>query len=99
MVLMQHLNDRNGVNREIIKAMTKIAHAMGVETLAEGLETEEQKEFLLDAGCDYGQGFLFRRPVPLETILYIVRGGAYVQRCETEEERARFSLPRKQEEE
>lgn len=99
MVLMQHLNDRNGVNREIIKAMTKIAHAMGVETLAEGLETEEQKEFLLDAGCDYGQGFLFRRPVPLETILYIVRGGSYIQRCETEEERARFSLPRKQEEE
>ena len=93
MALIQHLDERNGINREIIRAMTSIAHAMGIEVLVEGLETEAQKEFILSAGCDLGQGFLFRRPVSLDSILYIVRGGSYVQSCETDEERRRFSLP------
>ena len=47
---------------------------------------------LLSAGCDLAQGFLFRRPVPLESILYIVRSGTYTQNCETDEERKKFSL-------
>ena len=92
MALIQHLDDRSGINRKIIRAMASIAHSMGIQTLAEGLETEEQKEFLVDSGCDLAQGFLFRRPIPLDSILYIVRGGSYVQRCETEAERQRFRL-------
>ena len=95
MVLMQHLNDRNGINREIIRAMTNIAHTMGIETLAEGLETEEQKKFLIESGCDYGQGFLFRRPIPLDSILYIVRGNTYNPYCETDAERTKFLEDRK----
>ena len=92
MALIQHLDDHNGINREIIRAMISIARAMGVETLAEGVETEEQKEFLSSVGCDLGQGFLLRRPVPLETILYIVRSDAYNGRWESDEERRKFSL-------
>ena len=92
MALIQHLDDRNGINRDIIRAMISIARNQGIGTLAEGLETEEQKEFLLSAGCDLAQGFLFRRPVPLESILYIVRSGTYTQNCETDEERKKFSL-------
>ena len=92
MALIQHLDDRGGINREIIKAMVSIAQAMGIQTLAEGLETEEQKEFLQSAGCDLGQGFLFRRPVSLDTILYIVRGESYVGRFETDAERKKFGL-------
>ena len=93
MALIQHLDERRGINREIIRAMVSIAHSMGIQTLGEGLETEEQKDFLASVGCDLAQGFLFRRPIPLDSILYIVRSGHYTQRCETEEERRQFSLP------
>ena len=92
MALIQHLDDRSGINREIIKAMVSIARAMGIETLAEGVETEEQLAFLKSAGCDLAQGFLLRRPVPMETILYIVRSEAYTGNWETDEERRKFRL-------
>lgn len=90
MALIQHLEERNGINREILKAMISVARALGIETLAEGIETEEQKEFLTSIGCDLGQGFLMRRPVPLETILFIVRSDSYVGRWESTAERLRF---------
>ena len=90
MALIQHLDDHNGINREIIKAMISVARALGIETLAEGIETEEQKEFLASVGCDLGQGFLLRRPVPLETILFIVRSDSYVGRWESSEEREKY---------
>ena len=92
MALIQRLDDRNGINREIIRAILSIARSLGVETLAEGVETEEQKEFLASAGCDLAQGFLLRRPVPLETVLYIVRSDSYIGRFETEDERKEYSL-------
>ncbi len=95
MALVQHLDERGSINREIIKAVTAIARAMGVETLAEGVETEEQQAFLKAAGCDLLQGFLLRKPVPLETILYIVRSDSYTGRWETEEERAKIGLQHK----
>ena len=70
--------------------MISLARAMGIETLAEGIETEEQRDFLASVGCDLGQGFLFRRPVPLESVLYIVRSATYVQHTETDAERIGF---------
>ena len=95
MALVQHLDEQNGINREIIRAILSIARSMGVETLAEGVETEEQKGFLASAGCDLVQGFLLRRPVPLETVLYIVRSDTYIGKFETEDERKEYSLQHK----
>jgi len=43
-----------------------MAHKLGIKVVAEGIETEQQRKFLLDAGCDYGQGYLFSKPVPAE---------------------------------
>lgn len=51
---------------EIIKAVTSMAHLMGLRVIAEGIETREQMEFLLDIGCLYGQGYYFYRPMPIE---------------------------------
>jgi diguanylate cyclase (GGDEF)-like protein/PAS domain S-box-containing protein len=49
----------------IVGAVMGMAHALGMEVVAEGIETEEQLACLNDLGVDYGQGFLFARPGPL----------------------------------
>lgn len=48
------------------EAIIVMAHKLGLKVIAEGVETEAQRKLLSDAGCDYGQGYLFSRPVPAE---------------------------------
>jgi EAL domain-containing protein (putative c-di-GMP-specific phosphodiesterase class I) len=48
--------------------MIAMAHKLGMKVIAEGVETIEQHAFLLEAGCDYGQGYLFSRPVKVEEL-------------------------------
>jgi diguanylate cyclase (GGDEF)-like protein/PAS domain S-box-containing protein len=54
--------------RNLVASVVQLAHSLGLEPLAEGIETEEQRRFLIDNGCQYGQGFLFSRPVPTDQI-------------------------------
>lgn len=85
--LLLNYNDENGANRMIMKSMTEIAKQLGINTLAEGLETEEQREFLKEIGCDFSQGYLFQKPEPLEVILERLGGGENARPCETPQER------------
>lgn len=50
-------------DREIIAAVTGMAHALGMTVIAEGVETEAQREELTAIGCDAAQGYLFARPL------------------------------------
>ncbi|MBZ0262444.1 MAG: EAL domain-containing protein [Hyphomicrobiales bacterium] len=49
---------------ELIRAAINIGQSLGIETLAEGIETKEQLEILQTLGCQLGQGFLFSRAIP-----------------------------------
>lgn len=53
-------------SRAVVTAVLRLAQSLGLATVAEGVESLDQVEFLLDNGCDYGQGFLWGRGVPVE---------------------------------
>lgn len=69
MDLLKNLDDANGANRRVLKAMIGVARELGIHTLAEGMETVEQKMFLQDIGCELAQGYLFHRPEPIEAMI------------------------------
>ena len=52
---------------EIVRGMIAMAHALGLETVAEGVETETQRRMLEDMGCDWMQGFAFDSALPPAT--------------------------------
>jgi len=51
-------------DRTLTEAIIAMAHKLGLKTIAEGVETEGQRDMLLEFGCDYVQGYLYSRPVP-----------------------------------
>ena len=50
----------------LCKAIIVMAHELGMQVIAEGVETQGQRDLLAAAGCDYGQGYLFARAMPAE---------------------------------
>jgi diguanylate cyclase (GGDEF)-like protein len=60
--------DKSPDARAIVEAVVRLAHALGLLVVAEGVETERQLEVLVELGCDEFQGFLFARPMPAQSI-------------------------------
>ncbi len=58
----------------LVRAIIQLAHNFGMSVVAEGVETELQRRFLIDAECDYLQGYLISRPVPEAALLETIRG-------------------------
>ncbi|WP_295581577.1 EAL domain-containing protein [uncultured Lamprocystis sp.] len=51
-------------DRNLVAGMIAMAHSIGKEVVAEGIETQRQLTLLTELGCDWGQGYLWSRPVP-----------------------------------
>ena len=69
-----------GANHSIIAAVSALAHGLGLEVTAEGIEETDQLAAVIDLGCDRGQGFLFAPPLPaLEAEVALVRDRARSQ--------------------
>ena len=50
----------------VLKNIIKTAKELGFRTICEGIETEEHKKLVVDAGCDILQGYYFYRPMPVK---------------------------------
>lgn len=59
-------------NFKIVQAVVALAHSLGLEVVAEGVEEEEQRIMLSELRCEGGQGFLFSRPVPGDEVPNLV---------------------------
>lgn len=63
MAFIQGLAEDSGA-RDLVRAIVAFGKSVGMEVLAEGVETSEQRTFLADIGCDAIQGYLIARPLP-----------------------------------
>ncbi len=64
----------DGEDAAIVRAMIQTGHALGLQVVGEGIETEAQRGFLAASLCDEGQGYLFSRPVPAAQMTGQLRG-------------------------
>lgn len=69
-----HLSEMHW-DRALADAIVAMAHRLHLKVVAEGIETIEQLNLLRINGCNYGQGFLFARPLPLEDLIAYAKGG------------------------
>ena len=60
------MNDQN--DAAIVKTIISLGQSLGLNVIAEGVETLEQKQFLAIHNCSLYQGYLFCRPIPIEEL-------------------------------
>lgn len=67
----------NSKAKIILRSIINMAHQLGLKTVAEGVETKEQLDFLLECGCGYAQGYYFSRPLPEEKFIELLENRGY----------------------
>lgn len=58
--------ERSDSDTVIVHMLSQLAEVLGIDIVAEGVETEDQRERIGEIGCRYGQGFLFAHPMPID---------------------------------
>ncbi len=58
---------------QIVRTIIELARVLGMDVVAEGIETREQYRLLREMGCRYGQGYLFARPMSAEAVTQLLR--------------------------
>jgi EAL domain-containing protein (putative c-di-GMP-specific phosphodiesterase class I) len=58
---------------QIVRTIIELARVLGMDVVAEGIETREQYRLLRQLGCRYGQGFLFARPMSADAVTQLLR--------------------------
>ena len=58
---------------QIVRTIVELARVLGMDVVAEGIETVDQYRLLRGLGCRYGQGYLFARPLPAEAVTHLLR--------------------------
>ncbi len=58
--------DQDRSRTAVNQAMTQLCRELGINVIAEGIETEAQQQRLIGMRCNFGQGYLFGRPAPLD---------------------------------
>ena len=67
--------DEDPENRAIVSATTRLAHALGLEVVAEGVETAGELDELRSVGCDFAQGYYWQRPCSAEKTMKLLTAG------------------------
>ena len=57
----------------IVRAIIQLAKSLGMQVIAEGVETAEQERYLIDEGCNEGQGYYYSKPVPAPELAALLR--------------------------
>ena len=65
----------NSNNLALCEAIIVMAHKLGLKVIAEGVETDNQRDLLAAAGCDFGQGFLFSKAIPPQEFEVLLHAG------------------------
>ena len=69
------VRDNKDRNYDIVKAIVNLAHSLGLDVIAEGIETKLQLNILRELGCEYGQGYLFASPLDSQATLELMKNG------------------------
>ena len=70
--------ETNEKSKPLIKSVIDMANQIGMHTLAEGVETDAQAEFLKEIGCEKLQGYRFSKPIPAEELNAAIEAGKFV---------------------
>ncbi len=74
---VSNLTPENALDTTLCEAIVTMAHKLNIRVIAEGVETPYQHKLLQEMECDYGQGYLFSRPVPSNEFEVLLRNGVF----------------------
>lgn len=61
--------DTHGTQRKVLASILALAKELNIRTVAEGVETQENEQMMIELDCDYGQGYYYSKPIPADRFL------------------------------